>query len=119
MVDALRPGGWLLLEAVDFFPVHTSTSQLWADFVFVLTANVVRASGFDCFSGRARCRDLWREWAFGRSVAKATFLCCKDARRLPNCSLWQRRKCASELSNRESLVWTGWTGALGLLASWK
>jgi len=26
MIDALRPGGWSLLEELDFFPVHTSTS---------------------------------------------------------------------------------------------
>jgi hypothetical protein len=72
MIDALRPSGWLLLEDVDFFPVHTSTSQLYVDFMIALTANV------------ALCRHWWREWAFGGSVAKATFPCCKEARRLPN-----------------------------------
>jgi ubiquinone/menaquinone biosynthesis C-methylase UbiE len=44
MIDALRPGGWLLLEDVDFFPVHTSASQLYVDFMVALTGNVVRAS---------------------------------------------------------------------------
>lgn len=53
MIEALRPGGWLLLEEVDFFPVHTSTSQLYVDFMTVLTGNVVRASGRDCFWARA------------------------------------------------------------------
>ena len=38
MIEALRPGGWLLLEEVDFFPVHTSTSQLYVDFMVVLTS---------------------------------------------------------------------------------
>ncbi|MGA8617190.1 MAG: class I SAM-dependent methyltransferase [Candidatus Sulfotelmatobacter sp.] len=54
MIDALRPGGWLLLEEVDFFPVHTSTSQLYVDFMIVLTGSVVRASGRDCHSTRMR-----------------------------------------------------------------
>jgi SAM-dependent methyltransferase len=53
MIDALRPGGWLLLEEVDFFPVHTSTSQVYADFMVAFTGNVVRASGRDCFWARA------------------------------------------------------------------
>ncbi len=53
MIDALRPGGWLLLEEVDFFPVHTSSSQLSVDFMVALTGNVVRASGRDCFWARA------------------------------------------------------------------
>jgi SAM-dependent methyltransferase len=53
MIGALRPGGWLLLEEVDFFPVHTSTSQLYTDFMVALTGNVVRASGGDCFWARA------------------------------------------------------------------
>jgi ubiquinone/menaquinone biosynthesis C-methylase UbiE len=53
MIDALRPGGWLLLEEVDFFPVYTSTSQLYIDFMVALTRNVVRASGRDCFWARA------------------------------------------------------------------
>ncbi len=53
MVAALRPGGWLLLEEVDFFPVHTSTSQLYIDFMVALTRTVVAASGRDCFWARA------------------------------------------------------------------
>ena len=53
MIEALRPSGWLLLEEVDFFPVHTSTSQLYIDFMVALTGNVVRASGRDCFWARA------------------------------------------------------------------
>jgi len=53
MIDALRPGGWLLLEEVDFFPVHTSTSRVYADFMVALTGNVVKASGRDCFWARA------------------------------------------------------------------
>ncbi len=53
MVAALRPGGWLLLEEVDFFPVHTSTSQLYTDFMIGLAERVVAASGRDCFWARA------------------------------------------------------------------
>jgi SAM-dependent methyltransferase len=53
MVAALRPGGWLLLEEVDFFPVHTSTSQLYTDFMIELAERVVAASGRDCFWARA------------------------------------------------------------------
>jgi SAM-dependent methyltransferase len=53
MIEALMPGGWLLLEEVDFFPVHTSTSQLYVDFMVALTNNVVRGSGRDCFWARA------------------------------------------------------------------
>jgi SAM-dependent methyltransferase len=52
MIDALRPGGWLLLEEVDFFPIHTSASQLYVDFMIALTGNVVKASGRDCFWAR-------------------------------------------------------------------
>jgi SAM-dependent methyltransferase len=53
MVAALRPGGWLFVEDVDFFPIHTSTSRLYIDFMVALTATVVAASGRDCFWGRA------------------------------------------------------------------
>jgi hypothetical protein len=53
VIDALCPGRWLLLEEVDFFPVHTSTSQLYVDFMLALTANVIRASGRDCLWARA------------------------------------------------------------------
>ncbi len=53
MINALRPGGWLLVEEVDFFPVHTSASQVYIDFMVALTGNVVRASGRDCFWARA------------------------------------------------------------------
>jgi SAM-dependent methyltransferase len=53
MVAALRPGGWLLIEDVDFFPVHTSNSQLYVDFMVALTGTVVAPSGRDCFWARA------------------------------------------------------------------
>jgi SAM-dependent methyltransferase len=52
MISALRPGGWLLLEEVDFFPVHTSSSPAYSEFMSALTATVVRASGRDCFWAR-------------------------------------------------------------------
>jgi SAM-dependent methyltransferase len=53
MVDALRPGGWLLLEEVDFFPVQTSSSQVYVDFMLALTGTVVKGSGRDCLWARA------------------------------------------------------------------
>lgn len=53
MIAALRPEGWLLLEEVDFFPVHTSTSRLYIDFMVALTGAVVAPSGRDCFWARA------------------------------------------------------------------
>jgi SAM-dependent methyltransferase len=52
MVSALRPGGWLLLEEVDFFPVKTSASALYVDFMLALTGTVVAASGRDCLWAR-------------------------------------------------------------------
>jgi hypothetical protein len=53
MIEALRPGGWLLLEEVDFSPVHTSSSKAYSDFMAALTNIVVKASGRDCFWARA------------------------------------------------------------------
>lgn len=53
MIEALRPGGWLLLEEVDFFPVQTSTSALYVDFMLALTGTVVAASGRDCLWARS------------------------------------------------------------------
>lgn len=53
MIGALRPGGWLLLEEVDFFPVHTSASSAYREFMVALTDTVVKASGRDCFWARA------------------------------------------------------------------
>jgi SAM-dependent methyltransferase len=53
MIAALRPGGWLLLEEVDFFPVHASSSPEYQDFMIALTGAVVQASGRDCFWARA------------------------------------------------------------------
>ena len=52
MVAALRPGGWILLEEVDFFPIRTSTIQIYTDFMTGLTRAVVAASGGDCFWAR-------------------------------------------------------------------
>jgi SAM-dependent methyltransferase len=52
MIDALRPGGWLLIEENDFFPVYTSTSQLYIDFMAAFVGNVVRPAGGNAFLGR-------------------------------------------------------------------
>jgi SAM-dependent methyltransferase len=56
MVSALRPGGWLLLEEVDFFPVHASENADYRDFMTALVNTVVKASGRDCFWARALAR---------------------------------------------------------------
>src|SRR5271163_4494921 len=53
MIAALRPRGCLLLKDVDFFPVQTSTSALYVDFILALTSTVVAASGRDCLEARA------------------------------------------------------------------
>ena len=52
MIGALRPSGWLLLEEVDFFPVHASSSALFRDFMVALVNTVVKPSGRDCFWAR-------------------------------------------------------------------
>jgi hypothetical protein len=53
MIKAVRPGGWLLLEEVDFFPVHASPNPDYSDFMSALVNTVVTASGRDCFWARA------------------------------------------------------------------
>ncbi len=53
MISALQPGGWLLLEEVDFFPVHASDNADYRDFMTALVNTVVIASGRDCFWARA------------------------------------------------------------------
>ena len=52
MTAALRPGGWLLVEGMDFFPIHTASSQLYIDLMVGL-AGVVASSGGNDFGGRA------------------------------------------------------------------
>jgi hypothetical protein len=51
MVGALRPGGWLLVEGMDFFPIHTASSQLYIDLMVGL-AGVIASSGGNDFGGR-------------------------------------------------------------------
>lgn len=53
MAAALRPGGWLLIEEVDFFPVYTSASELYIDFMVALIETLVAESGGDVFWARA------------------------------------------------------------------
>jgi len=52
MINALRPGGWLLVEGMDFFPIHTAPSQLYVDLMVGL-AGVIASSGGNDFGGRA------------------------------------------------------------------
>ena len=51
MIAALRPGGWLLVEDMDFFPIHTASSQLYIDLIVGL-AGVIASSGGNDFWGR-------------------------------------------------------------------
>jgi SAM-dependent methyltransferase len=53
MIKAVRPGGWLLIEEVDFFPVHASSSADYSAFMSALVNAVVSGSGRDCFWARA------------------------------------------------------------------
>jgi ubiquinone/menaquinone biosynthesis C-methylase UbiE len=52
MIAALRAGGWLLVEGVNFFPIHTAYSQLYIDLMVGL-AGVIASSGGNDFGGRA------------------------------------------------------------------
>jgi SAM-dependent methyltransferase len=52
MITALRPGGWLLVEGMDFFPIHTASSQPYIDLIVGL-ANVIASAGGNDFAGRA------------------------------------------------------------------
>ena len=52
MIAAVRAGGWLLVEGMDFFPIHTSPSQLYIDLMVGL-AGVIASSGGNDFGGRA------------------------------------------------------------------
>jgi 2-polyprenyl-3-methyl-5-hydroxy-6-metoxy-1,4-benzoquinol methylase len=58
MIAALRPGGWLLVEGMDFFPIHTAPSQLYIDLMVGL-AGVIASSGGNDFGGR-RSPPSWR-----------------------------------------------------------
>jgi SAM-dependent methyltransferase len=52
MIAALRPSGWLLVEGMDFFPIHTASSQLYIELMAGL-AGVIASSGGNDFGGRA------------------------------------------------------------------
>ena len=52
MVSALRPGGWLLVEDVDFFPVHASSNALYKEFMVALVSAVLSPAGGDGFRSR-------------------------------------------------------------------
>ncbi|MDC9589440.1 class I SAM-dependent methyltransferase [Xenorhabdus sp. XENO-10] len=49
MIDALRPSGILLLEDVDFFPINTSSSAVYREFMTALVNSVATPSGRDGF----------------------------------------------------------------------
>lgn len=55
LVDALKPGGLLLVEEPDFYPVHAAhagSPPLYAKFMDALTRTVVAATGRDCYWAR-------------------------------------------------------------------
>jgi hypothetical protein len=54
-VGALRPGGWLPVERMDFFPIHTAAfAALYRPHVMVGLAGIMASSG-ETISGVARC----------------------------------------------------------------
>ena len=55
LIDALKPGGLLLVEEPDFYPVHAAhpgAPPLYAQFMDALTRAVVAATGRDCYWAR-------------------------------------------------------------------
>ena len=52
LADAVRPGGWLLIEDVDFFPLQASENSLYVEFMLALSEAVVKAAGGDRYWGR-------------------------------------------------------------------
>ena len=52
MVSAVRPGGWIVFEEVDFFPLQLSSSQTYTAFMSELARVAVAGSGGDCFWAR-------------------------------------------------------------------
>lgn len=55
LIDALKPGGLLLVEEPDFYPVHAAhagSPPLYAQFMDALTRAVVAATGRDCYWAR-------------------------------------------------------------------
>lgn len=52
LLGAVKPGGVLLIEEPDFFPVHTGAPTLYARFMDALTRAVVAHTGRDCYWAR-------------------------------------------------------------------
>ena len=55
LIGALKPGGLLLIEEPDFYPVtagHAGAPQLYARFMDALTRSVVAGTGRDCYWAR-------------------------------------------------------------------
>ncbi len=52
LINALKPGGVLLLEEPDFYPVHAGQRPLYTQFMDALTRAVVAATGRDCYWAR-------------------------------------------------------------------
>lgn len=52
LLGAVKPGGVLLIEEPDFFPVHAGAPALYARFMDALTRAVVAHTGRDCYWAR-------------------------------------------------------------------
>ncbi|WP_340609694.1 class I SAM-dependent methyltransferase [Xenorhabdus bharatensis] len=52
MINALRPSGILLLEDIDFFPINTSSSAVYREFMTALANAMATSSGRDGFCMR-------------------------------------------------------------------
>jgi SAM-dependent methyltransferase len=51
LIAALRPGGWLLIEEVDFFPVHACGTGLYRDTIIALE-DILSPAGLNCHWAR-------------------------------------------------------------------
>ena len=60
MFSVVRPGGWIVLEEVDFFPCRISSCEIYGAFMSELARVAVAGSGGDCFWARKMLREVGR-----------------------------------------------------------
>ena len=58
MVSTVRPGGWIVIEEVDFFPFRLSSCEAYTAFMSELSRVAVSGSGGDCFWAREMLRQV-------------------------------------------------------------
>jgi SAM-dependent methyltransferase len=51
LIAALRPGGWLLIEEIDFFPIHACGTGLYRDMIIALEG-ILSPAGLNCHWAR-------------------------------------------------------------------